>query len=63
MPDIHDEADFDNPDTQVVLKRFMPNMSKLVPVDDEYQSLSVLLDSLPDPSSFSMNFLSMDSDI
>jgi hypothetical protein len=47
-PDVHDEADFDIPDTQAVLERFMSNMSKLV--DDEYQSLSDLLDSLPDPS-------------
>ena len=51
VPDIHDEADFDFPYTQAVLERFMSNMSKLA--DDEYQSLSVLLDSLPDPSSFS----------
>ena len=48
-PDVHDEADFDIPDTQAVLERFMSNMSKLA--DDEYQSLSDLLDSLPDPSS------------
>ncbi len=51
MPDVHDEADFDIPDTQAVLERFMSTMSKLA--DDEYRSLSVLLDSLPDPSSFS----------
>ena len=49
-PDVHDEADFDIPDTQAVLERFMSNMSKLA--DDEYQSLSDLLDSLPDPSSY-----------
>jgi hypothetical protein len=48
--DVHDEADFDIPDTQAVLERFMSNMSQLA--DDEYLSLSVLLDSLPDPSSF-----------
>jgi hypothetical protein len=47
----HDEADFDIPDTQAVLERFMSNMSKLA--DDEYRSLSDLLDSLPDPSSYS----------
>ena len=49
-PDVHDEADFDIPNTQAVLERFMSNMSKLA--DDEYQSLSDLLDSLPDPSSY-----------
>ena len=49
-PDVHDEADFDFPDTQAVLERFMSNMSKLA--DDEYQALSDLLDSLPDPSSY-----------
>ena len=49
-PDVHDEADFDIPDTQAMLERFMSNMSKLA--DDEYQSLSDLLDSLPDPSSY-----------
>jgi len=49
-PDVHDEADFDIPDTQAVLERFISNMSKLA--DDEYQSLSDLLDSLPDPSSY-----------
>jgi hypothetical protein len=52
VPDVHDEADFDIPNTQAVLERFMSNMSKLA--DDEYLSLSVLLDSLPDPSSLSM---------
>jgi hypothetical protein len=51
VPDVHDEADFDIPYTQAVLERFMSNMSKLA--DDEYRSLSILLDSLPDPSSFS----------
>jgi hypothetical protein len=51
VPDVHDEADFDIPNTQAVLERFMSNISKLA--DDEYQSLSVLLDSLPGPSSFS----------
>jgi hypothetical protein len=51
VPDVHDEADFDIPDTQAVLERFMSNMSKLA--DDECRSLSVLLNSLPDPSSFS----------
>ncbi len=49
-PDVHDEADFDIPNTQAVRERFMSNMSKLA--DDEYQSLSDLLDSLPDPSSY-----------
>ncbi len=49
-PEVHDEADFDIPDTQAVLERFMSNMSKLA--DYEYQSLSDLLDSLPDPSSY-----------
>ncbi len=38
MPDVHDEADFDIPDTQAVLEslRFMTHMSKLV--DVEYQA-------------------------
>ena len=49
VPDEHDEADFDLPDTQSVLERFMSDLSKQT--DDEYRSLSVLLDSLPDPSS------------
>ncbi len=53
-PDVHHEADFDIPDTQAVLERFMsnylPNMSKLA--DVEYQALSDLLDSLPDHSSY-----------
>ena len=49
VPDQHDEADFDIPDTQSVLERFMSKVSKQT--EDEYQSLSVLLDSLPDPSS------------
>ncbi len=49
-PDVHDESDFDIPDTQAVLERFMSNMSKLA--DVEYQALSDLLDSLPDPSSY-----------
>jgi hypothetical protein len=40
----------DIPDTQAVLERFMSNMSKLA--DVEYQALSDLLDSLPDPSSY-----------
>ncbi len=61
MPDVHDEADFDIPETQAELERFMSNMSKLA--DDEYLFLSVLLDSLPDPSSFSMDFFSMDGDM
>ncbi len=51
-PDANDEADFDIPNTQVVLERFMLNMSKLA--DDAYRSLSDLLDSLPDPSSYTM---------
>ncbi len=46
-PDANDEADFDIPDTQAVSERFMWNMSSLA--DDEYRSLSDLLDSLPDP--------------
>jgi hypothetical protein len=50
VPDVHDEADFDIPDTQAVLERFMTHMSKLA--DVEYQALSDLLDSLPDPSSY-----------
>ena len=49
-PDVHDEADFDIPDTQAVLERSMSNMSKLA--DVEYQALSDLLDSLSDPSSY-----------
>ncbi len=36
--------------SQAVLEKIMSNMSKLA--DDEYQSLSDLLDSLPDPSSY-----------
>ncbi len=53
-PDVHDEADFDIPDTvtQAVLERFMSSMSKLA--DVEYQALSDLLDSLPDPSSYTI---------
>ncbi len=27
VPDVHDEADFDIPDTQAVLERFMTHMS------------------------------------
>jgi hypothetical protein len=34
-PDANDEADFDIPDTQAVLERFMSNMSKLA--DDAYR--------------------------
>jgi hypothetical protein len=49
-PAASDEPDFDIPDTQAVLEKFMLNMSKLA--DDEYRSLSDLLDSLPDPSSY-----------
>jgi hypothetical protein len=49
-PDVHDEADFDIPDTQAMLERFMSNMSKLA--DVEYQALCDFLDSLPDPSSY-----------
>jgi hypothetical protein len=49
-PDVHDEADFDIPDTQAVLERFMSNVSQLA--DAEYQAISDLLDSLPDPSSY-----------
>ncbi len=55
-PDANDEADFDIPVSQAVLERFMLNMSKLA--DDEYRSLSDLLDifqtlqviPLPNPS-------------
>jgi hypothetical protein len=50
VPDVHHEADFDIPITQAVLERFMTHMSKLA--DVEYQALSDLLDSLPDPLSF-----------
>ncbi len=39
----------DIPDTQSVLETFMSKLLKQT--EDEYQSLSVLLDSLPDPSS------------
>ncbi len=49
MPDQHDEDDFDIPDTQSVLERFMSNLSKQT--EGEYLSLSGLLYSLPDPSS------------
>ncbi len=42
MPDVHDEADFDIPDTQAVLERFMTHMSKLA--DVEYQVLSDLVE-------------------
>jgi hypothetical protein len=35
VPDVHDEADLDIPDTQAVLERFMTHMSKLA--DVEYQ--------------------------
>jgi hypothetical protein len=52
VPDVHDEADFDIPDTQAILEKFMSQMSKQA--DCEYRSLSVLLDSLPDPSSFTI---------
>ncbi len=44
VPGVHDEADFEIPNTQAVLKKFMSNMSKLA--EDEYRSLSVLLNSL-----------------
>ena len=40
-PDVHDEADFDIPDAQAVLERFMSHMSKLA--DVEYQVLSDLV--------------------
>jgi hypothetical protein len=53
VPDVHDEADFDIPNTQAVLERFMSNMSKLA--NDEYMPLSDLLDSLPDPSIYTTN--------
>ena len=49
VPDQHDEADFDIPDTQSVLETFMSKLLKQT--EYEYLSLSVLLDSLPDPSS------------
>ncbi len=42
MPDVDEEADFDIPDTQAVLERFMTHMSKLA--DVEYQARSDLLD-------------------
>jgi hypothetical protein len=45
LPDVHDEADFDIPDTQAVLERFMTHMSKQA--DVEYQALSDLFDNLP----------------
>ena len=51
-PDVHDGADFDIPDTQAVLERFMSNMSKLA--DVEYQALSDLLDSLPESGPFQL---------
>ncbi len=55
MPDLHDEVDFDIPKTQAELERFMSTMSKLA--DDEYYlSQSVCFNSLPDPSSFSVDF-------
>jgi hypothetical protein len=41
VPDVHDEADFDIPDTQAVLERFMSHMSKLA--DVVYQALSDLV--------------------
>ena len=49
VPDQHNEADFDIPNTQSVLETFMSKLSKQT--DNEYRSLSVLLDSLPDPYS------------
>ena len=49
VPDQHNEADFDIPNTQSVLETFMSKLLKQT--DNEYQSLSVLLYSLPDPSS------------
>ncbi len=42
VPDVHDEADFDIPDAQGVLERFMSHVSKLT--DVEYQVLSDLVD-------------------
>ncbi len=42
VPDVHDEADFDIPDTQAVLEWFMTHMSKLA--DVEYQVLSDLVE-------------------
>ena len=50
MPEPYEDADMDVPNTQALLDAFMSNMSKLA--DAEYHGLSVLLDSLPDPSSF-----------
>jgi hypothetical protein len=35
VPDVHDEADFDIPDTQAVLERFMTHMSKLADVEHQ----------------------------
>ena len=49
MPDPHDKADFDIPDTQSVLETFMSKLLKQT--EQEYRSLSVLLESLPYPSS------------
>ena len=49
VPDPHDEADFDIPDTQSVLETFMSKLSKQT--EQQYRSLSALLESLPDPSS------------
>ncbi len=37
VPDVHDEADFDIPDTQAVLERFKTHMSKLVNVEYQVQ--------------------------
>ncbi len=45
-PDVHDEADFDIPDTQAVLERFMSNMSKLICPSWRMMSTSHYLTSL-----------------
>ena len=37
VPDVHDEADFDIPNTQAVLERFMTHMSKLADVEYRVQ--------------------------
>jgi hypothetical protein len=37
VPDVHDEDDFDIPNTQAVLERFMTHMSKLADVEYRVQ--------------------------
>ena len=43
VPDSHDKADFDIPDTQSVLETFMSKLSKQTDSEQEYRSLSALL--------------------